>query len=514
MAMQIKRLPFGAWEPDAVRLDGEQSCEALNVIPIKRGYRPFSSLVSGKHPPLPNNATCLLAYCLKHTDGSVYTLVASSDNKLYSLETINNVPAWVQKYTGVPATEARAFTEYGTTIYALFGSKLLKASISGTIGTFTDVSYTSSGVTYTPPNAEVMGVIKDFLWLGRISGNPTQVHWSALDNPDFFPTVGSDLAQAKQSDVQTFPQGGKIQAIIGAVGAADGLVFTERAVHLASYIGTPYIFSFKEIDHTSGLLAPKSPVITGPMCVYLSNEGWMITDGATTKALGIERVDRWFFDKASATRVPETIGCHDPENRLCFWVFASNDCPANMFDNVLIYNYALDKWSHADCNVECLFSDFIRGMTLEDLDSYGVSSGSTSQIDTLGISLDSPLFRTGRSVLGGFYRDGNQSRIGQFAGLPMEATIETIETGGKRLMIHGIRPLVDSGEAKALPMVRDREAQQRRDGISEYREQSRDGVCYSHVSTSYGSARVNIPSGETWRDAFGVELLYEEEGGL
>ena len=79
-------------------------------------------------------------------------------------------------------------------------------------------------------------------------------------------------------------------------------------------------------------------------------------------------------------------------------------------------------------------------------------------------------------------------------------------------MVHGLRPLVDSGAAEALPVYRAREMDARRFGA--YARQQRDGVCYQHLSTVYLAARVRIPSGENWSHAVGVEALIEQEGGM
>ena len=61
---------------------------------------------------------------------------------------------WPTKYAGETASDVRAFAEYGDAVYALFGSTLLKSSLSGVAGAFAAVE--------GAPEGEVLGVIRDF----------------------------------------------------------------------------------------------------------------------------------------------------------------------------------------------------------------------------------------------------------------------------------------------------------------------------------------------------------------
>ena len=170
---------------------------------------------------------------------------------------------------------------------------------------------------------------------------------------------------------------------------------------------------------------------------------------------------------------------------------------------MLIYNYSIDKWSYGVLTTEVLFPDWVRGMSLEELDQFG-------DLDHLPFaSLDMAAFKNGSLGLSAF---DSTHRLSRFSGGALEAVIDTAETGGQRMMIHGLRPLVDRGDAQAMPVWRVRQQDAPRYG--QYVRQSRDGVCYQHLSASYAGTRVMIPAGEEWRDAVGVELLTEIEGGL
>ena len=488
MAMNKVALEFGAWEPDAALLNGQQAPEAKNCAPAKRGYRPMRGIAPMVYPALTGKV--LDAASLRA--GEELLTWAATDGEVFALEG----GKWVQKHSGVAVTQGREFCDYGAAIYALFGSELLKAEIEGgTTGKFAKVE--------GAPNAEVMGVVKDFLVLGRLSDFQGGIHWSAIDNPTSWPAIGTDEAQYVQSDRQIFPVGGRVQAIVGGVGGVDGLVFLENAIQRMTYVGTPYIFQFDYVDRERGLLAQKSPVVAGNLCFFLSEDGWRATDGASVKGIGIERIDAWFFENCESSRVGEVRGVHDVQNRLALWTFPSAVAAEGVHDKLLVYNYAVDKWSYGEIKSECLFPDYARGMTLEDLDVFGALDGAEMP------PLDSPAFKNGKLGVS-FFTPAHV--LAKQSGGNLEAVIDTAEQGGDRMMLHGLRPLVDSGAAEALPLYRSRQQDARKSG--KYTKQSRDGVCYQHLSSVYIAARVKVPAGENWRSAVAVEALIEPEGGM
>ena len=485
MPMQTVTVEFGPWEPDTALLNGQQAPEAKNVIPAKRGYHGVPSLVAVTSSALA--APVLEVFTSKAMDGTLITAASTADG-IYMLE----AGEWVSRYSGSEATGIRAFAQYGDALFALYGTSLLKQATPNTA--FAAVS--------DAPSGETLSLIRDFLVLGRADGTDNKIRWSGIDRPDEWPAPGSNQAQYVQSDVQVFPEGGKVMAIVGGVGGTDGIVFLERAVQRMTYVGTPYIFQFDPVDREYGLLAEKSAVVCGNVCCYLSEDGWRMTDGSSVKNIGAERIDAWFWDQCDLSRLGEVRGVHDPQKRLAVWSFPSNNAAAGVHDRLLIYSYLLDRWSYAVVSIECLYGDYARGLTLEDLDAYG-------DIDDLPWdSLDSAALKNGGRVLGAVT---TSHKLGSFSGPSTEAVVDTAEQGGGRMMVHGFRPLVDCGDACALPIWRVLQKNQRTAG--NYSKQMRDGVCYQHISCDYVAARVKVPAGLDWHNCLAVEALIEPEGG-
>ena len=489
MAAKKQKIEFAPWEPDVAILDGQAAHEAKNVLPAKRGYIPMPGLAELMYPALSSRP--LAVWTAKQTNDSLICVVATADG-IYSMEN----GAWVRKYTGTAVSTNRQIVDYGNDLYCLWGTKLLRSTISGTVGAFSEVS--------GAPQGTRLCVVQDFLCIGNLSDYPGGIHWSAIDDPTSWPAIGTTEAINKQSDRQIFPTGGKVQAVIGGLSASvAGIVFLERGVQCATYVGVPYIFQFSPIERARGLLAPKSPVVVGSFCVYLAEDGWRLTDGSSVKSVGNQRIDDWFFDHCDSNRLGEVMGVHDAQRRLCWWAFSSPICPDNQYDSVLVYDYELDRWSWGEITCEFLHQDSSRGLTLEQLDAYG-------QLDSLPFtSLDSAALKPGRSVLGAF---SVNHKLAAINGDNLEATLTTPEFGGDRIMVHGLRPLVDCGSAEALPVYRTRQMDHQ--DFGEYAPQSRDGICYQHISTVYLTSQVRIPAGEAWRHAVGVEMYIEPEGGM
>ncbi len=485
MALRSVTLPLGPWEPDAAKLGGRHCCEARGVLPALRGWRPFHGLSPLTYPPLEGRA--LAAFSRR--EGDTVSTLAATEGGIWSLEG----GAWRLCHSGEALTPGRVFAEYGESVYALFGTQLLKAGIEA--GQASDFAAVQGA-----PQAGALGVIRDFLVLGRLTDEPRAIRWSGLDRPDEWPEPGSDEAQFVQSDIQIFPTGGQVQAVEGGVGSADGLIFLEHGIQRASYVGTPYLFQFEHLDRRRGLLAPQSVVNSGAQCCFLSSDGWLSTDGASVKPIGLERVDRWFFENCDSARLAETRGVYDPRQRAALWTFASPRAPEGLHDKVLIYAFELDRWSCADLVCGLLFPDWTRGLSLEELDSFG-------PLDELGFaSLDAAALRPGRLSVFAF---DAEDRLCGMEGPALEAVMESAEHEGGRLFLHGIRPHADAGKIEVMPLYRARLSEAPRPGP--WSAPDREGVCPQHLSSRFFSARLRIPAGESWRHATGLEALVERE---
>lgn len=487
--MKTLNLSFAAWEPDKPDFGGKASMRARNVLPAQTGYRAFADAVPTGEA-LPSKASG--AFFIYDDEGVPYT-IAGTENALY----VRQYDEWELKSAEdlSAGNNGWAFARYGNIVCATNGvDRPLYAEIgSGGISDFTGIE--------NAPHGRLAAVVGDFLVVGGLAAYENGMRWSGIDDPLTWPEPGSNDAVYAQADIQIFPEGRRMQAVISGMSTFDALIFCETAIYRAQYVGSPLIFQFSDVDKSRGTIAPRSVIHTNNMVYFLAEDGFYATDGSTVGNIGAERVNLWFRTNADDSRRHETQAVYDPVNGVIAWAFASVSCPDDQFDRMLIYSPALDRFSLVHHDFEFLHIDAGRGMTLEDLDEV-------APLDDLPFSLDARKLKTGITFLACF---GTDHTTYTFSGLPKAAMIETSEQGGNRAFIHGARALVDGTEAsvsilyrefqKDLPQTRQCSAPSRLDGIA-----------YTRLSTRYARARVSIPSSD-WTHATGVELYYSQEGG-
>lgn len=484
-------LNFEAWEPDKPDLGGNYVMRARNVLPAKVGYRPFPDAVAASDP-LPSRVYgVLLVY---DGEGQPHT-VAGTGSAIYS----RLYGEWEAKAEAVfsASNNGWAFARYGDIICATNGvDDPLHAQVqTGTISDF--------AVIENAPRGRLAAVVGDFLVIGGLAAHENGMRWSGIDNPLFWPEPGSNDAVYSQSDIQVFPEGRKMQAIVSGMSTFDAIIFCETAIYRASYVGSPLIFEFSAVDKSRGTIAPRSAIHAANHVYFLAEDGFYSTDGSTVANIGVERVNLWWRDNADDTRRHETIAVYDPVKNVIVWAFASTGCPEGIrFDRLIFYDPALNRFSLAHHNMEWLHIDSGRGMTLEDLDAI-------APLDALPASLDAKKYKGGVPIMACF---DVGSRTQTFTGLPKAAMLETAEQGGQRIFIHGARPLIDGAEASTTILYRD--FQKDIAQSKQCSEPSRlDGISYTRISSRYARARVAIPATD-WSHATGVELFYSQEGGL
>lgn len=489
----MQHTPFAPWEPDKAAFGGSHAVEAMNVAPDVSGYVPLPAIVADSGAAALPGAPCG-AVAVYDVAGNPITL-AGDKTALYQLKQ----GKWVRVGSGYGITATRwRFARYGEMFVAVNGVDVPQyAKINmGDVETFKPLP--------GAPVASCVQVVKEFVMLGEPHG--TKIRWSAIGDPLGWPEPGSNDAQYKQSDEQSFPDTGNVVAIAGGLSGLDALVFTERAMYRGQYVGSPFFFQFDALDKSRGAIAPHGVVSGANIVYFLSEEGFLATNGASATNIGFGRVNNWFREKCDAVRRSEVRGAFDPSSGVVYWSFPSSAAKEGEHDYLLLYHSVLDRWSYGKQTTTDLFVNISCGVTLEDLNVWGA-------LESVPYSLDSPVWKGGVASLGAF---NAARRLCWASGKPLEAMIETAETGGQRMMIHGVRPLVD-GELNnnALPKVeilhRDHQhaaaATRPCSGVSPY-----DGLAYARVSARYARARVRIPAGGTWRRALGCDFLIEQEG--
>ena len=266
----------------------------------------------------------------------------------------------------------------------------------------------------SPPNADFIAVVRDFIWVGNIdegSGRvPYRVRWSGFNDIDGW-TTGTD-----QSDFQDLPDSG---AITGLVGGEYCTILCERAIFRATYTGPPLIWQFDRVESQVGCRLPGSVCNYGSLTFFLADNGFHAFDGQKATPIGNSKIDKFFEKDFNAAHKDNVSAAVDPLNQIAVWAYPSVDSANGDCDKLLIYNYALNRWSTAEQTTNLIAPFFSGGYTLDNLDNISAT------LDGLTTVLDSQLFRGGEY----FFGAAIDTKLATFTGDPLAATLETGEVG-------------------------------------------------------------------------------------
>lgn len=421
------KVDFGEWMPDQPDLQNT-AIEALNVYSYGTRYRPLPSI---EYFSEALEDDCVGAFSTTIIDGTQRTYAATGDS-IFELDGFS----WSDKsgttYT-VSDPSAWRFTQYGENVLACNYANTLQYVNFVSGGNFADVT--------DGPKARHIANVREFVMLGDIDDSvdgdvPYRVQWSAIGDPLDWPDPGTDDAFAKQSDYQDLDsEDGSVMAIVGF---EFGLIFQERSITRATYVGSPLIFQFDKIDSTHGAISRNCVAKAGQMAYFISDNGFYASDGAgEAQPIGHGKVDEWFFDTLNPNRRDDIRAISDPKRKIIVWSFPSQSA-GEYNDYVIIYSYLDQRWTRAEFVAGFLVQARTEGYTLDELDSLG-------DLDDLGLSLDSEFWQEG--ALSAFVI-GADARMGAFTGTPLDATIDTGELAldGRRAYLSGVRPIV-TGDA-------------------------------------------------------------------
>lgn len=434
--------------------------------------------------------------------------------------------------------------------FVQFGNTVLAANNENKIQSFTLGSSTYFGdVSVNAPVAKYITIVRDFVVAANLNNgeNSNQLAWSDINDETDWIAGG-----ASQSDTQTIPDGGNIQAVSGG---EFGLVLLDRAIVRMTYIGSPFFFQFDTIARGIGCVEGSSVVQYANTTYFLGEEGFYSCDGQSVTPIGNEKIDRWFYSNANPALLNKMSTAVDPLRKIVVWNFV------NIFggNSLLIYNWQVQKWSYCDTDVNYIANAASAGTTIEGLDSiYNVTAGSFTAgkqytitsvgttdftligaveskvgvrftasgsgtgdgtavdleaaqaaartLDTLASSLDSGLWSGGKYLFAGV-RD---TRIITFTGSNLTAQLDTGLFGSEYPSVVTLaRPLVDSGSADVaiasqvrLNQVVDFGAYTSAD--SENRVSLRSAGKYHKLSIK--------PTGDSWSNIIGVDIEVQPQG--
>lgn len=474
--MSTQRLQFTDWLPDLPDNSGSLN-DAKNVYPVGIGYSAFPSAAEYSNAASENLNSVFVAKF-----GAVVEVFAGSATKLFQLNLSTLALTNVSKTGGYSGNGIFKFEQFGNVVLACNGTQKIQTKTIGSSAAFADVASAA-------PAPKDIAIVRDFVFAANIGTTPDKVNWSDInDETDW--VSGS----TSQSDFQIIPDGGNIQAVTGG---EFGLIFLEKAVSRASYVGSPLFFQFDTISNGQGCLEGNSVINYGNLSFWLSDDGWYSSNGEIVTNIGLNKVDKFFFNRVDMTKLSTISAAVDPVKNLVIWNFANTSGNREL----LIYNWELQKWSRAET-----ISDFVGTMasivtSLEALTSvYGYTD-----IDAMPASLDSRLFIGNKFLLAGT----KGTKIVTFTGTPITPQLITTDVEvGYNSVATLARPQIDNGTAQVAVASR-RELDDNIE-FGSFVPATTEGRCSLRSAGRYH--RFNVQPTGNWEIAMSVDVDLKQQG--
>jgi len=470
----MQKIAFGEWLPDQPGVTGAVT-DAKNCYPVANGYASFPSEADYSDAA---GAELLITFAGKF--GGATNLFAASATQIYKFDS-NDATLDALTTTGYTTVEGWDVTQ--------FGSKMILANGQDKLQSYEiNVSTYVTELSTAAPTAKFVTVVRDFVVAANDGTDANKVYWSDInDETDWTPGAAS------QSDFQLLPDGGDIT---GLAGGEYGLIFLERAIYRMSYTGSPLFFQFDAISRSLGCISNGSIAQYGGLTYFLADDGFYACDGQSTKAIGVEKVNRWFFDNAIPNEIFTGMSATvDPIRKLVIWKFN------NTFGgkNLLMYSIDLAKWSYAETTANSIAYVLTPSATLEQLDDYSAS------IDALDIPLDSRVFAGGQLLFAGVA----DQKIITFSGQPKTANVTTGDIDIGRSTVILAKPIVDKGSASVAVASRDNLQEQVEFG-SDVPADAENRISL-RSNGEYHRLRLT-PTGANWETVFGLEVEVVKQG--
>lgn len=475
-------LPFTEWLPDRPALDNPGLVIADGVWPVAQGYKPIGAFSPSINGTLA--ADCLGAGSARAIAGGTFTIAGTAGN-LYRYTT----SGWSSVGSGYTASALIGWrmVQWGNYILATNGANPVQKLDMGA------GSPSFGALPGSPPIADLITVVRDFVVLGRTNSNTQRLTWSGINDEEEW-TGG-----VNQSGSQIMPTGGDIN---GVTGGEFGIVLQEHRVVRMTYVGAPLVFQFDEVADNLGCIARGSVCRVGAVTYFLSHQGFAKTDGNAVQVIGDEKVNRTALDLINRSFFSGMSCAVDPKNSLIFWAMPN----ATTSSVVYVYNYALDRWSSFQQNTQRFFMGLSEGVTLEAL------SSAYANLETVPASLDDDQWKGGYPLV---MLIDNSRRLGVLGGTPKAATFATGDVGvagGRTARLRRVRLQADTVSGLGVTIAgspRRGEAVQRETfaGVNRFSDMP------VRAAWRYPRFEVTIAAGTNWSEATGMEVEFEG-GGL
>lgn len=483
-------LEFGPWLPDRRDYKNPGLEDCANVIPGVNGYQPAREPQS---EGVSVSGTIIGAASAYLQDGSAITMVATTTD-LHVIRTSTSTASGL----------SLSLTQSDRVVFEQFGASVYATTKNGDVWYLPNIQTdnTFSVSPGSPPAANAVGRIGDFLVMGDLtdidaSDAPYRIRWSRYNDPQGS-WVTDIAAQAGAIDLDA--QQGPVTAITGGT---FGIIFQRQGVSRLTYTGGSTVFRLDTFEKNRGCVAPSSAVRIGETTYYLAHDGFFRTDGTTPVPISTGRVWQWFNERVNQAQLKSVQGSIDFQKRCICWLFPA--AGSDDFTNQLWYHYEKDEWGNVNQPLQWAVQGAKSGQTIEEVGTE------YPNLDNAPLSLDSATFQpSGRNL-----KVFSSGALSELTGNTLGASFTTGDMQpyvGRRSYVTEVHPLIETSRASARIGTKERMVQELTLGT--LTEMQALGFVPLNANGRYFRTEVQLPAGEDWSDAYGVQLRVTSAGAV
>ena len=182
--------------------------------------------------------------------------------------------------------------------------------------------------------AAVMTTAERFVFSLGASGNPRKVSWCDQENNTVWtPSTTNQAGDFEINSVGSLKCGKRVRGI--------NLLFTDVDVHVATYIGLPYVYSFEKAGSGCGVISSQAVAAIDTAAMWMSKSGFWVYDGYV-KPL-VSDVGDYIFQNINYNQSSKIYAVHNSKYGEIIWFYPSSQSNEN--DSYVVYNYRESHWA-------------------------------------------------------------------------------------------------------------------------------------------------------------------------
>lgn len=192
-------------------------------------------------------------------------------------------------------------------------------------------------VSGAPQGSAVVVTAERFIFVLGAGGDNRKVQWPDQEtDSDWTPTATN---QAGDINIET--QG---KLLCGKRMRGGTLLWTDTDVHLATYIGQPFIYRFDRVGENCGIVSRGAAAVTGTTAFWMGSGRFYAFDGVT-RELNCDVAEGVFGD-FNTTQKSKVTAHHEPKFSEVWFFYPSG--ASTEIDRAVVYNYEGGFWQIHD----------------------------------------------------------------------------------------------------------------------------------------------------------------------